>query len=303
VTWSERLMATLDARSSVLATARGDVQVARKGRGHAVLVVHGGPGGFDQGIAWCRHLWEGGCEVIAPSRPGYLRTPLQSGAHPQDQADLYAAILDVLGIERVAVLGFSSGGPSAVHFAARHPERTSALLLDTAILLPFVPPLGPIRRASFESALAVWLSYELVVRYPHLMARFMIGGVTTGLPDADRRAAAEWITNNGARLEDMQQQFASVAPRRFRRAGWINDLSNERYLAPLPFGRVDAATLVAHGANDAVVPDDHARAAVHGISGAEFALVAGGHHLLSLSPNYGHVAKCQLELIHRGAAA
>ena len=67
-------------------------------------------------------------------------TPLQSGRTPQDQADLYAAILDTLDIERAVVLGFSSGGPSAVHFAARYPDRTTSLFLDTAILLPFKPP-------------------------------------------------------------------------------------------------------------------------------------------------------------------
>ena len=58
--------------------------------------------------------------------------------HPLRVAER-AAMLDTLSIERAAILGFSSGGPSAVHFAARHPGRITALLLDTAILLPFDP--------------------------------------------------------------------------------------------------------------------------------------------------------------------
>ena len=176
VAWSDRLMTSLDARAVVLQTARGDAQLAREGQGPQVLVSHGGPGGFDLGLAWSRHLLDGGCEVLAPSRPGYLRTPLDSGRSPKNQADLYAAILDSLDIERLAVLGFSAGAPSAVHFAARYPDRTKALFLDAPILLPFEPPISAARRATYESGVLVWLSYQMVMRRPETMARFMING-------------------------------------------------------------------------------------------------------------------------------
>ncbi len=164
MSWSDKLMASLDERATVLQTAHGPVQLAREGQGPPVVAIHGGPGGFDLGLAWCRHLRDGGCEILAPSRPGYLRTPLQSGRSPESQADLYAAMLDALDIERAAVLGFSSGGPSAVHFAARHPDRTTALFLDTAILLPFEPPINALQRATFESGFFVWLSHQMVMR-------------------------------------------------------------------------------------------------------------------------------------------
>lgn len=296
MSWSDRLVAALDARSIVVETAHGAVQMAREGQGPSVLVVHGGPGGFDQGLAWCRHLRDGGCEVIAPSRPGYLRTPLQSGASPEDQADLYAAMLDAVGVERVAVMGFSSGGASAVHFAARHPERTTALLLDTAIVLPFEPPIGALRRSTFEAGFFVWMSYQLVMRRPELMARFMIDGVSAGLTKEQKREAVGWITSDAARLSSMQEQFASVAPPGLRRPGWRNDLDNERSLAPLPFADVAAPTLVAWGANDVIVPLEHATTAAASIAGAELMLVEQGHHLLSLSRCYGSVAQRQLEL-------
>ena len=294
--WSDRLMARLDERAVVLQTARGAVQVARKGRGSPVLAIHGGPGGFDQGLAWCGHLLDGGCEVIAPSRPGYLRTPLESGGDPADQADLYAAALDALGIGRVGVLGFSSGGPSAVQFAGRHPDRTTALLLDAAILLPYRPPISALQRATFESGFLVWLSYQMVTRLPRLATRLMIDGLSTGLSGEERQAATAWITSDPARLQSLQQQAASVAPRRFRHAGWTNDQRNERDLAPLPFDRVTAPTLIACGTNDGVIPIDHAVKAAGVISGAELVPVAEGHHLLSLSRNYGPVAGRQLEL-------
>jgi pimeloyl-ACP methyl ester carboxylesterase len=127
MSWSDRLMGALDERATMVYTSRGDVQVAREGQGPPVLVVHGGQG-FDIGLAWCRNLLDGGCEVLAPSRPGYLRTPLESGRTPQDQADLYAAMLDTLDIERVAVLGFSSGGPSAVGVSVLLCKRVASVI-------------------------------------------------------------------------------------------------------------------------------------------------------------------------------
>jgi pimeloyl-ACP methyl ester carboxylesterase len=298
MSWSSKLMANLDERATVLRTARGNVQLGREGHGPPVLAAHGGPGGFDQALAWCRHLRDGGCEVFGVSRPGYLRTPLDSGPRPEDQADLYAATLDTLEIERTAILGFSSGAASAVHFAARYPDRTTALFLDTPILLPFEPPISRLRRATFEAAPFIWLSTQLAMRWPKLMARSMISGVSRGLSREQKRAAAAWITSDPDRLRSLQEQFMSVAPRSHRRAGWTNDLANERDLDPLPFAEVAAQTVIGHGTNDAIVPTEHAATAADQIAGAELLLVEEGHHLLSLSRGYGPVAKRQLELAH-----
>jgi pimeloyl-ACP methyl ester carboxylesterase len=43
-------------------------------------------------------------------------------------ADLNA-VIDAAGFERVALLGISQGGPVAVAFAVRHPERVSHLVV------------------------------------------------------------------------------------------------------------------------------------------------------------------------------
>jgi pimeloyl-ACP methyl ester carboxylesterase/DNA-binding CsgD family transcriptional regulator len=47
----------------------------------------------------------------------------------ENEVALLGAILDALGLERVALLGGSSGGCAAVAFAARFPERVDRLLL------------------------------------------------------------------------------------------------------------------------------------------------------------------------------
>ena len=62
------------------------------------------------------------------------------------------------------------------------------------------------------------------------------------------------------------------------------------------FASVSAPTLIAQGANDAIVPVDHATNAAKRIENAELVLVEEGHHLLSMSRDYRRVASRQLEL-------
>jgi pimeloyl-ACP methyl ester carboxylesterase len=294
-------MASLDAGACVVHTAAGDVQVARRGSGTRVLVSHGSPGGFDLGASWARHLQDGGCELIAPSRPGYLRTPLESGHSPENQADLYAAMLDTLEIERVAVYGFSGGGPSAVQFAARHPDRITVLFLEAAITLPTKLDLGLQNRLIMNSSFLVWLFYETSRRQAGLVTRLSVDGMAGGLSKEQKRAAASWITSDPARLEVIKEMAGCIAPKRYRHSGWVNDLANEANLASLPFAAVTAPTLVAHGTNDSIVPTEHATCAADGIAGAELMLVDEGHHALSISRNFGPVAQRQLDMAHTAA--
>ncbi|MCZ7671499.1 MAG: alpha/beta hydrolase [Chloroflexi bacterium] len=79
------------------ATAVGLIEYAQAGEGPTVLLCHGGPGGHDQSFM-AAPLARNGFHVLTPSRPGYLGTPLSSGATIEQQADGMAALLDRLGI-------------------------------------------------------------------------------------------------------------------------------------------------------------------------------------------------------------
>jgi len=51
----------------------------------------------------------------------------------EERMDDVRAVLDTIGSQRAALLGFSEGGPMSVLFAATHPERTTALILYGAM--------------------------------------------------------------------------------------------------------------------------------------------------------------------------
>jgi pimeloyl-ACP methyl ester carboxylesterase len=115
--------------SQVIETDCGPIEYARIGDGYPVLVVHGAMGGFDQGLWLAKSFDITKHQVISVSRFGYLRSPVPKNANLNMQADAFASLLDVLGIQKAAVFGVSAGSTSAIRLTARHPERVSALIL------------------------------------------------------------------------------------------------------------------------------------------------------------------------------
>ena len=116
-------------RSRVIDTRFGPMEYAQAGRGPPLLMIHGTGGGFDQGLMFSKEVVGHGIRVIAPSRFGYLRSSWPAHPTPERQADAFVELLDRLKLSKVAVAGGSAGALSAVQFALRHPDRTSALIL------------------------------------------------------------------------------------------------------------------------------------------------------------------------------
>jgi pimeloyl-ACP methyl ester carboxylesterase len=141
--------------SQVAHTEAGPIEYAETGAGMPLLSIHGAGGGYDQGLANAADLVEDGFRIIAPSRFGYLRSPVPQDASSAAQADAHAALLAKLNLPKVVVLGISAGARSAVELALRHPEKVTALIL-------IVPALyAPDSRVSIEdspgSRFAFWV--------------------------------------------------------------------------------------------------------------------------------------------------
>ena len=127
-----RAYARLANRSAVVPSPYGDIEYSEGGTGPPVLVVHGSGGGFDQGEILAEATLGPQFRWIAPSRFGYLRSTFRPGATFDDQAHAYAALLEHLHVDRVAVVALSHGGPSALLFALLHPDRVTSLTLISA---------------------------------------------------------------------------------------------------------------------------------------------------------------------------
>jgi 2-hydroxy-6-oxonona-2,4-dienedioate hydrolase len=119
----------VNGKSTVIPSPYGDIEFTQGGSGPDVLVIHGSGGGYDQGELLVQAVLGDQFHWITPSRFGYLSSTFNEDATFDDQAHAYAYLLDQLGIEKVAVVALSHGGPSALLFAVLYPERVSSLTL------------------------------------------------------------------------------------------------------------------------------------------------------------------------------
>lgn len=115
--------------SFLVNTDAGPIEYAERGTGIPLLSIHGAGGGFDQGLTNAIEFAGENFRIIAPSRFGYLRTPVPQDASPMAQADAHAALLFNLNVPKAIVTGVSAGARSAIELALRHPHMVSALVL------------------------------------------------------------------------------------------------------------------------------------------------------------------------------
>ena len=76
----------VESGSTIAETAAGPVEYAETGGGSPLLMIHGAGGGYDQGLLLARDFAESR-RVVAPSRFGYLKTPVPEDSSPAAQAD------------------------------------------------------------------------------------------------------------------------------------------------------------------------------------------------------------------------
>lgn len=270
--WRSSLHTQVRQNTNLISLSSGQIQYAFVGdRGPVILFFQGGSGGADQPFRL------DGFRVLTPSRPGYLATDLAVGETLPEAARAYAALLDSLGIDRVAVIGLSAGGPSALEFAARYPERVSALVLISAVSKE--RPL-PLQQRGFFSRItdrligegfADWLLIQVLTRNPQLLLSD---------PESETMSVAdlELLKSQPKRLPQLADSLSvKFSLTKQRLPGLVNDrIQYGRMGEPeLP---IHAPTLVIHGTADRDVGFDHAESATRRIPGAVLYSIEGSGH-------------------------
>ena len=269
-----RARANASAGSLLLTTPCGPIEFAGAGHGVPLLLIHGAGGGFDQSLYFGRRLLEDGVQIIAPSRFGYLRTPVPADASAEAQADAHACLLDALGIQRVAVLGASAGAPSAMQFCIRHRERCSSLvLLVPAAYAPAhagqtmrIPPsLEFVVEHVLTSDFMLW---ALIKTNPRLLVRTMFGTPTEVYDAASEDDRA-----------DVLAALMSVEPVSQRAAGLALDARITSNLPRYELERITAPTLLLSVQDDLYGTWENARYTAEQIPGSKFVSYASGGHV------------------------
>jgi pimeloyl-ACP methyl ester carboxylesterase len=256
----------------IAATEFGDIEYAVQGSGPPVLLAHGAGGGYDQGLLISEFYIGNHYYFIAPSRFGYVRSSIPENGSPATQADAYAALLGILGVERVVMVAFSDGGPSALQFALRHPDRCAALVMISA-KSQTPPPTTPLQTLVFGSIFRSDYLFWLITEYmrPFLLSMFGMSG------DVQKQTTA--------RSRQLVSDFLdSMHPISLRKDGIYHDMAT---LAVLPedvfrLEQIAVPTLVIHAVDDGLQPYRHGVNTATRVPDAVFVSYAQGGHLLVL---------------------
>ncbi len=168
------------------------------------------------------------------------------------------AVVDKLGLERFALYAMSAGGPTAIAYVDRHPERVSRLVL--AATSPGAAA-GPI--STRETSEEVWRTRVALIRtnWDSPMTRAIV--VEMIAPEADeveRRVLMHFLGVSGD----------GPAMAGFIEAGGRIDVSAEA-------GRIRVPTLVVSGGADPALPGGRLLASL--IPGARFEILEGAGHI------------------------
>lgn len=242
--------------------------------------IHGAGAPLVRAATWMTHLqhdwdsplWKHWLQGLANGRTVVRYDERGCGLSDRDVAEVsldrsvadLEAVVDAAGLKQFALLGTSQGGPTAVAYAVRHPERVNKLVLYGSYAR------GRLRRQSegakreLEAMLAL-----IAVGWGQDNPAFRRVFTTLFVPDA---------TPEQERWFDELQRL-STSPEmavRIRRSRDKIDISE---LAP----KVRAPTLVLHARDDAAVPFDEGRLLATLIPGARFVPLEGRNHILLAS--------------------
>lgn len=259
----------------------GLVEHTDTGAGPALLALHGGMGGYDQSWLLAQALIADltPYRVLGLSRPGYLGTVQSLGRTPETQADLYADLLDALGIEKALVAAVSAGGPSAIQFALRHPSRCSGLVLVSTAT-------GPLETApAFLARLRkmAWIN-RMPGLIPLMRRRLMddpLSGAMRSIGDPD--LAARTLAHPLAGPLFLAVQHSSLSQMSRRLPGTLVDTEHYLAMPKPPYERIAAPVLSIHGDADPVVPIAHSTQLVDAVPHARRVILAGGGHMALFS--------------------
>ncbi|MHA2229765.1 MAG: alpha/beta fold hydrolase [Candidatus Thorarchaeota archaeon] len=298
--WKRNLLTTLNGNSEVATTSLGEIEYVLNGSGPVILFLHGAPGGYDQGT-FDMEMWiEAGFSMLAISRPGYLRTPLNTGETFEEQADAIEGLLVTLGISKVAILAASGGGPIALHFALRHPNRLSALILMAAVSNEY-----SVSQEQLDSMLArmflsnsgadfgAWL-YDIITRRWTTMSLKMAFKETVLLESKERDDYVRQVMAIPKQVAWYKRFVRTTCPMSPRMIGFNNDLKLLQQVSFTNLEAIKCPTLVVHGTADGDVSFSNAEFAASSIPNAKLYSLENIGHMVWLGE---HVSKMNSELI------
>jgi len=313
--WAEAYVDDLSKHSKLVGTKLGKVEYYTRGTAPWVLIFHGQLNGWDMCLEpLISDYWvNAGYGILCPSRPGYLRTPLPHMPYTTgEQADLAAALLDEMGVDKVFVWGGSAGGPEAAQFAARHPHKSVGLGLAVAVTMskpekPGSPMCCIDDNGNFpwytnvmsyilSSRVTSWLIYAQGSN-PGLAIDSSIAQMSNFTAEEAAKEKARILANSTLANSVVTLMVNGAMPFSARWPGNINDIANQNKLE-IPLESIQCPTLAAYAKHDGEngVPLENGLAAQKRIPGSTLFIMEHAWHCFWLAPEWPEVQAKYIEL-------
>lgn len=267
--------------SKIIETAAGSVEYADRGEGPVILVSHGGPGGYDQALGIGEVFRKVGFRIIAPSRPGYLRTSIENGKTLAGQADMLAALLEALQLDKVVAIGCSAGGPPSYQLAQRHPDRVTALIEIDSVSMKYtkMQEINKFEEALYLSKPGIWLIDFFMRHFPAEMVKNLLETEST-LDKHELGDRIKKIVKDKNKFAFINFLFKTMTENYDqRKLGVENDLKQLEAIDKLPLENISCPTLILHGDADSDVPKIHAEYVHSVIKNSELYWIKGSSHV------------------------
>jgi 3-oxoadipate enol-lactonase len=229
-----------------------DLHHVLEGPPDAPVVLFSGSLGSDVTMWDDQAALAGRYRVLRIDHRGHGGSPVPDGPYSIDEmADDVLALLDRLGLERVAYCGLSLGGMVGLALAIRAPERIERLVL--ACTSAHVPPAE------------MWLDRAASVRAEGMAA---IAPATLG----------RWLTPPATQRDRLERMLLAVPPEGYAgacEAIAAHDLRDR-------VGAIRAPTLAIAATEDPATPPAHLEALRDAIPGARLEVLSGTAHLANV---------------------
>lgn len=236
---------------------------------------HGAPGSRFELAALDDAFAVAGVRVITADRPGYGGSNPLPGRTTADWADDVIALADHLGVERLVVMGLSSGGPYTVACAALLDERIIGAIVaagNTDMSWPgaadgYLQSELDLMAMDDDAAAVAWCEQHYGSDGSGFFADgdMDLGPVDNAWLDGERNLASLTATMNEAFGQGV--------------VGYAHDITVQGRPWTFDPATIGCPTLVVHGAEDHLVPIAHSEHTAALIPGAELRVLPGVGHL------------------------
>ena len=281
--WKRSAIRVMD-DGEVMKTAMGEIHYKLTGEGPVLFFMHGGPGGIDQGILIDGMVQEG-YSILAVSRPGYLRTPFVPLSY-EEQVDQYVELLDKLAIDKVVAMGYSAGGPLALNFANKYPERTHALIMEAGVSTVYEMPdeeymdsfwVKLFTKNSIQDFLS-WITI-IAIRFAFKMTFKSIIKLETLLDKESIKKFADLVSTDKERRMWLKKFMDTTVPMSIRKLGLNHDVELLTSIEKIPVDNINAKSLLVYSKDDNDVKWLHAEYLETNLKDFELLVTHGGHFM------------------------